>query len=418
MKEQLWRTYSRVPRTALWFVFAPVLAAQAFFTYVGQIESRSVLIAWGTTARVGNTIGRSSTSQGKARLKIAGRTAETEQNWTVVNDLQPDTEYPYELSINDKKMGEGKVRTNPEKTNHLSFFVIGDFGTGTEGEYRIGDAMWKEFQKRAGSGNPPRFVLTTGDNVYADVNFGVAATRSGDEDAHWEAKFFKPFEPLIRQIPFYPTLGNHDGNGTENRGDLPVYLDNFFFPGNKPARWYTFSVGDFAQFFALDSTDNSAEGPKRAAYSPDGEQFQWLREAMSSSKALWKIPYFHHPIYNAGPRHPGSYADLKHFVDLFQKSGVKVVFNGHEHNFQFSEQDDSTGNIRDIISGAGGELRTGDVKRKMRKAHIAGWAAQRHFLVVEIQDRTMTVTPLSYEPVVVRDRDNKQVRMPFTVAIP
>ncbi|MDQ6663404.1 MAG: metallophosphoesterase, partial [Acidobacteriota bacterium] len=326
--------------------FVPQLAAQAFFTYVGQIESRSVLIAWGAPARTGNTIGRASTSQGKARLTIADRNVDTTQNWTVVNDLQPGTDYPFQLAIDGKKMGEGKVRTNPEKASKLCFFVIGDFGTGTAGEYRIGEAMWKEFQKREGSDKPPRFVLTTGDNVYADVNVGFAAAHSGDEDAHWEAKFFKPFEPLLQRIPFYPTLGNHDGNGTENRGDLPVYLDNFFFPGNKPARWYTFSFGDLAQFFALDSTDNSEEGPKRPVYAANGEEFRWLRQVMPASKALWKIPYFHHPIYNAGPRHPNSYEDLKHFVDLFRESGVAVIFNGHEHNFQFSERNEATGNMR------------------------------------------------------------------------
>ena len=402
---------------ALFLLVAARLPAQAFFTYVGQIESRSVLIAWGTTGRTGNTLGRNSTSQGKAKLKIANRTAETDRNWTVVNDLQPDTEYAYELSINDKKMGEGKVRTYPEKASKLCFFVLGDFGTGTDGEYKIAEAMWNEFQKRAGSDNPPRFILTTGDNVYADINIGFAAAHSGDEDAHWESKFFKPFEPLIRAIPFYPTLGNHDGNSTENRGDLPVYLDNFFFPGNKPARWYTFSYGGLAQFFALDSTDNSEEGSKHKAYTRDGEQFRWLQQVMAESKALWKIPYFHHPLFNAGPRHPDSYGELRHFAELFQRSGVKAIFNGHEHNFQVSEQSDATGNMRDFISGAGGELRTGDVKRKMRNAHIEGWGAQRHFLVVEIVDRTMTVTPLSNEPMVVLDRDNRQVPMPITVTL-
>ena len=152
-------------------------------------------------------------------------------------------------------------------------------------------------------------------------------------------------------------------------------------------------------------------------YAPGGEQFRWLQREMAASKATWKIPYFHHPIYTAGPRHPSSYEDLKHFVELFRRSGVQVIFNGHEHNFQFSEQNQATGNIRDFISGAGGELRTGDVKRKMAKAHVEGWAGQRHFLAVEIVGRTMTVTPLSYEPVVVQDRNRNPVKIPVTVTL-
>jgi hypothetical protein len=73
---------------------------------------------------------------------------------------------------------------------------------------------------------------------------------------------------------------------------------------------------------------------------------------------------------------------------------VKVVFTGHEHNYQFSELDESTGGVRYIISGAGGELRSGDVTAQMRRAHIAGWSATHHFLVVEIDGKSMRITPI------------------------
>ena len=116
-----------------------------------------------------------------------------------------------------------------------------------------------------------------------------------------------------------------------------------------------------------------------------------------------KFPYFHHPPFNAGPGHGASYAVLRHWVDLFAKSGVKIVFTGHEHNYQFSVADDSTGGVRYIVTGAGGELRTGDVTSEMQRAHIAGFAAVRHFLVVEIDGSTMRITPLSTEKVVPRD---------------
>ena len=47
-------------------------------------------------------------------------------------------------------------------------------------------------------------------------------------------------------------------------------------------------------------------------------------------------------------------------MQLFERSGVKVVFTGHEHNLQFSEDNDATGHIRYIVSGAGGQLRDGE----------------------------------------------------------
>jgi hypothetical protein len=97
---------------------------------------------------------------------------------------------------------------------------------------------------------------------------------------------------------------------------------------------------------------------------------------------------------------------------------VKVVFSGHEHNLQFSEDSEATGHIRYIVSGAGGQLRDGQVYKKMRQAHIEAWAAQRHFLVVEIEGRTMRITPVSYGPLTVTNADKRPISLPFVIQLP
>jgi hypothetical protein len=396
----------------------PLIAgAQKFYTYVGQIGTRSVLLAWGTTAGTGNTIGRGSTSHGRASVTVGPKNEQTDRNWAMIDGLEPDTSYPYQVLVKGQKIGEGRVRTYPEHADKLTFFVIGDYGDGARAQYGIAKAMSEEVGRRRDSDSPVRFVLTTGDNIYADGTLGFVAFRSGDEDRHWERKFFQPYERVVAEIPFYPTLGNHDGNASENRADLWAYLDNFFFPENKPARYYTFSFGGFADFFALDTTDNTERGLPRAAYTAKGEQFGWLQKALAGSHAPWKIPYFHHPPFNAGPGHTASLETLRHFVDLFTRSGVKVVFSGHEHNFQFSIQDQVTGGACYVISGAGGQLRLGNVTRYMRTAHIAGWAAQHHFLVVEIRGDSLSITPLSYEPMKVTDPNGKGVQLPIGVRL-
>lgn len=396
-------------------------AAAAFgqqtHAYVGQIESRSALIAWGTT-KGPNTIGRSSAPMGRAMLTLGGTKIESDQNWAIARGLEPDHEYPYEVEADGKKIGEGKVRTYPEHATRMTFFVIGDYGNGTAAQMHIAQAMWDEYRQLAARGEAVRFVLTLGDNIYADVNLGLRAVHSGDDDADWEPKFFHPYEALLKEIPFYPVLGNHDGNGSENRGDLSTYLDNFFFPGNRPARWYAFRFADLAEFFALDSTNNSETGGTRKVYTANGEEFSWFQKAIGESKAPWKIPYLHHPIFNAGPYHGASYNELKHFVQVFQQAGVKVVFSGHEHNFQFSEQGPDTGGIRYVVSGAGGELRDGDVRKKMARAHIEGWAAQRHFLVVRIEGDEMRITAMGDRPVKPVDKNGAEIALPLLVHIP
>jgi hypothetical protein len=201
---------------------------------------------------------------------------------------------------------------------------------------------------------------------------------------------------------------------------MATLLDNLFYPtpNHEPARYYRFSYGGLADFFALDSTTNSEEGPPRPVYSRNSEQHKWLAENLANSRVPWKIPYLHHPPYNAGPRHPAVREELRHFLDLFRKYEVRAAFSGHEHNFQFTTAARETGGIRYVISGAGGELRSGDVSREMERAHIEGWSAQLHFLSVEIEGREMRINPLSADTVTVLDRSGKKIPMPLRVALP
>jgi hypothetical protein len=53
----------------------------------------------------------------------------------------------------------------------------------------------------------------------------------------------------------------------------------------------------------------------------------------------------------------------------------------------------------------------------MKQANIAGWAAERHFLVVEIEGRTMKITPVSTRPMVVKDASGSPVPMPLVVTL-
>jgi hypothetical protein len=246
---------------------------------------------------------------------------------------------------------------------------------------------------------------------------GIGFSHTGASDQDWGSKFFEPYEPLLGSIPFFPALGNHDGNETERHRDLAAILDNFPFPQNKPARYYDFTYGGLAQFFALDSTSNTDSGPARPGYLEDSPQFHWMQSEFAKPHPLWVIPYFHHPMFTAGPDHPPSLEQLRHWFRLFTNSGVKVVFSGHEHNFQASEVSPATGGIRFFISGAGGELRRGNVQKNMQNAHIQAWADQNHFLEVDIDGKTMKVTPLSYEPLNIVDGSGAPVPIPFTVTL-
>ena len=53
----------------------------------------------------------------------------------------------------------------------------------------------------------------------------------------------------------------------------------------------------------------------------------------------------------------------------------------------------------------------------MQNAHIQAWAQQNHFLEVDIDGKTMKVTPLSYEPLNIVDGSSAPVPIPFTVTL-
>lgn len=390
-----------------------------FYTYVGDIGPRHVLLAWGTTTGA-NTIGRSSPSHGPATVKVGDLTInEAKRNWTTVTNLEPDKEYEYEIRVRDQKVGSGKFRTWPEKSEKLCFFVIGDYGNGSNAQMRIAEKMRDEFKDHQGGDCPIRFVATTGDNIYGDLTIFGGRRNSGDEDSEWELKFFRPYEEIIRSAPFYPTLGNHDGNETESRLDLATYLDNFFFPQGALSRYYRFSYGGFVDFFALDSTVSTEKGPRSQIFARGSEQHKWLTSNLADSKTLWKVAYLHHPFFSAGPRHAAAYKMLEHFADLMNQNGVEVVFSGHEHNFQVAEESPRTRGIRFVVTGSGGELRGERVTpREMEAEAIAAWSPQHHFLSVEIDKREMTIKALGYEEIKPVGRDGKRFELPVKIKLP
>jgi hypothetical protein len=370
------------------------------------VGDTSATLAWGTTRGKGNTIGRGARPLGIAAVRIDGRNIVVgKKSWFEISGLSPDRDYDYTVAIQGGETVSGRLRTWPAETGKLTFFLIGDYGKGN-GEQRLLAARMNTELQRARETGPARFVLTTGDNIYG-TPLGFATLNSGNRDSHWRSRFFEPYEAILKSIPFYPTPGNHDGDESENRDDMDVYLDNFFFPGGEPSRYYQFNYGGYADFFALDSTENSGSDA-----SPSSPQTQWLAQALAASRAPWKIVYMHHPPYTAGPRHEPSLGRLRHWVELFRKHGVQAVFAGHEHNFQYTRQD----GIAYFVSGAGGALRDGDIAGKLKEAGMEAWSSERHFLVVEMDGGEMKVTPIADSgPIEPLDASGAPVKIPLTV---
>ena len=229
----------------------------------------------------------------------------------------------------------------PNRADSLKFAAIGDNGTGEQPEYDIGRQM-DVWHRRF----PFDMVIMLGDNIYGN-----------QRPADFVQKFEKPFKPLLDAgVKFYASLGNHDNRA--NDAYLPFNMGG--------QRYYTFARNN-ARFFALDTNFL------------DPAQLNWTEHALKETTEPWKIAYFHHPLYSDGGRH-GSEVDLRVRLEpLFTKYGVNVVYSGHDHIYERLKPQKG---ITYFVSGAGGELRQGDLRRSSLTA--AGFDQDRSFMLNEI----------------------------------
>ena len=233
------------------------------------------------------------------------------------------------------------AETLPARPDSLKFAVIGDTGTGAKPEYDVGQQM-----AAARTTFPFEMVLMLGDNMYG---------RQDPQD--FVTKFERPYSALLQAgVLFYATLGNHDNQN-----------NRFYKPFNMGGERYFTFVKKNVRFFVLDS--NQLDPKQRA----------WFDEVLQRSDDLWRICFFHHPIYSDGGRH-GSDVSLRVVLEpLLIKYGVDVVFSGHDHVYERLKPQKG---ITYFVSGSGGELRKGDVQPSGLTA--AYYDQDQSFMLVEV----------------------------------
>jgi len=243
--------------------------------------------------------------------------------------------------------------TLPLKAGSLRFAVIGDTGSGTSQQYQLAETMVR-YQAMF----PYEFVLMMGDNLY------------GSEKAEdFEKKFSAVYKTLLaNKVKFYAALGNHD---------LPIQMnyENFNMNGKE---YYRFKKGNVA-FYALNSNYM------------DKKQVQWLESELAKDTSEWKVAFMHHPPYSSGGNH-GSDKQLREIVEpIFVKYGVNVVLTGHDH---FYERIKPQKGIYYFVSGAGGKLRSGDLKDNSPITE-RGYDRDLSFMMFEVVDKQLYFQAIS-----------------------
>lgn len=231
--------------------------------------------------------------------------------------------------------------TVPNAPDSLKIAVFGDMGSGNEGQLDVA-RMMNTFRLAF----PFETVLTVGDNIYGS-----------NKAADMKAKFEDPYKVLSDEgVKFYATLGNHDSSNER-------LYDLFNMKGEE---FYKLEMNGIS-LYALNSTYM------------DQRQLDWIDQKMSADTNKWKIAFFHHPPFSSAKFH-GSDEKMRAVLHpRFIKYGVSVVFTGHDHVY---ERIKPQGGIQYFVTGSGGQLRKGDLK-KGSPLTAAGFDTDMAFMLVE-----------------------------------
>jgi len=151
-----------------------------------------------------------------------------------------------------------------------------------------------------------------------------------------------------------------------------------------PGLFYRFRYGSDIEFICLDTSREAFFRDRLFAY-PKHWEFVDHSFPGDGGQGRWRIPFAHHPLFSAGPQHHNT-RGMERLLPLFERSGVRVMFTGHEHNFQHSR----VPGLDHFVTGAAGKLRRTPPDRFIEAATVS-WGTDCHFLLAQLAGDRMTV---------------------------
>jgi hypothetical protein len=236
--------------------------------------------------------------------------------------------------------------------------VVGDSGTGRLPQHSVHSSMleWAKEDHR-----PIDFYLHLGDMAYLR-----------GRDVEFQTRFFEMYEPTLRHVVCWPTMGNHEGSTSKGTNGVGPYYDAYVCPtrgeaGGVPTgteAFYSFDYGRI-HFICLDSHDMDRK--------PTGLMARWLKLDLERAKADWIVAYFHHPPYTKGTHDSDREKQLiemrTHIMPILDSGGVDLVLTGHSHIYERSMLVDgayATPTVAEgvVLDDGEGDPRTGEPYRK------------------------------------------------------
>lgn len=230
--------------------------------------------------------------------------------------LEPDTDYRF-------RFGPGleiyQFRTMPQNADEPVVFISG------------GDTLhrreWFEQMNRQASKHEPRFAVLGGDIAYGDGK-PERVDRWYEFFDVWTSTMITP---QGRRVPLVMAIGNHEvaGGYVEFGGSVeraPFFYGFFAMPGL--GGYNALDFGDYMSLILLDTGHTTRI---------KGQQTRWLERVLAKRQNVPHVfPVLHVPAYPAHFPFQDRWANRirEHWAPLFEKYGVQVVFENHDHVYK------------------------------------------------------------------------------------
>ncbi|MBI5388109.1 MAG: metallophosphoesterase family protein [Verrucomicrobia bacterium] len=293
--------------------------------YLQTATPTNLVVCWRTDLAVG---GRVRYGTNPADLNLVAESLALATNHEVrLDGLTPSTRFFYSVEAPPLVLAGGaecSFITPPPVgvPKPTRVWVLGDSGTANANAQAVRDA----YEQFAGT-SPTDLWLMLGDNAYG----------SGF-DHEYQRAVFEMYPTTLRQVPLWPTLGNHDWYAVQYVGHIP-YLNIFRLPAQGEAGgvasgtelYYSFDYAHI-HFVCLDSMSSSRE--------PTGPMLEWLRNDLGQTTQDWIIAFWHHPPYSRGSHNSdaeGELIDMRaNALPILEEFGADLVLCGHSHSYERS----------------------------------------------------------------------------------
>lgn len=294
--------------------------------------------------------------------------------------LAPGTDYRFRFGEDSVVFTFRTMPRNPEEP--IRFVVGGD-------TMEAFDLLEEEFEAtcRLAARQDPMFAVIGGDIAYAN-----GSPKLVGRWYRWLAGWKKYMvTPDGRLIPLLVAIGNHEVDGQYNQTpDKAPYFYSLFATPDRRA-YYVVDFGRHMSLIVLDSDHTNAI---------DGAQTEWLGRTLAERQ---DVPHlfaaYHVPAYPVVRNFNGrvSARIREHWVPLFERFGVSVAFEHHDHVYKRTHLIRNDRIDRQGVLYLGGGA-WGVMPRNPRDNwYLAKEAGTRHFILVRIDGRSQSFLAIDGE---------------------